>query len=118
MGACCGLPVTSGLALRDDGTVTALTANLQVVTVGNRSYIRLSSNTATAANRVVDLSDGLVRGQLLLIQSTSTGSNEFRIGDTTGTNVDTAGPRTLGTGDIIMLLWTGSLWSEVSFTDS
>ena len=112
------LDVLGGLALRDDGTVTALTANLQVVTVGNRSYIRLSSNTATAANRVVDLSDGLVRGQLLLIQSTSTGSNEFRIGDTTGTNVDTAGPRTLGTGDIIMLRWTGSLWSEVSFTDS
>ena len=112
------LDVLGGLTLRDDGTVTSLTVDNQVIQVGNRSYIRLSSNTITAANRVVDLSNGLVRGQLLIIQSTSTGGNGFQIGDVAGTNVDTAGTRTLGAGDTIMLLWTGSLWSEISYTDS
>ena len=112
------LDVLGGLALRDDGTATSLTADNQVVVVGNSSYIRLSSNTATATNRTVNLSNGLVRGQLLLIQSASAGSNLFQIGDTVGGVVNTAGTRTLGTGDVLLLLWGGAAWFEVSFTDS
>ena len=86
--------------------------------MGNRSYIRLSSNDATAANRSIILSDGLVRGQLIIIQNAVvTGS--FQIADTAGgSNADTAGVRDFGFGDVIMLLWNGSTWFEISYTDS
>ena len=112
------LDVLGGLALRDDGTITSLTADNQVVTVGNRGYIRLSSNDATAANRNLILSDGLVRGQLIIIQNAgSTGS--FQIADTAGSsNADTAGIRDFGFGDVIMLIWNGTTWFEISYTDS
>jgi len=111
------LDVLGAIALRD-GAVINVTADNQLVTVGNQSYIRLSSNDATAANRTIKLSDGLVRGQLLILQGTASGNFFQLVDNVTTSNTNTAGTRDLGFGDTIMLLWNGSAWFEISYTDS
>ena len=114
------LDVLGALALRDDGTTATVTADNQVITVGNRGYIRLASDNATANSRTIFLSDGLVRGQLLIVQyGTTISAGLFQIADNVGiSNTDTAGVHDFGTGDTIMLIWNGAAWFELSYTDS
>ncbi len=106
------------LTIRDDGTITSVTVDNQLITVGNRGYIRLNSSTNLATARTITLSDGLVRGQLLILQN-SLGVNSFEVDDNALTN-NTVLPvaRTLGFNDTIMLLWTGIDWTELSYSDN
>jgi hypothetical protein len=110
--------VLGGLALRDDGSVASITADNQLVTVGNRGYIRLGSNSATATTRTITLSNGLVRGQLLMIQASPI-SNSFEVADNTAANnTDVPIARVLDFNDTIMLLWNGSEWIELSYANN
>ncbi len=112
------LDVLGGLSTRDDGTTTAITADNQTVTVGNRSYIRLTSTVATAANATVRLSNGLQRGQRLVVEHAGS-SNQFEIGDSdsdAATNADTSGAQTMTVSDTIELIWNGSNWLKISYS--
>lgn len=57
------LDINGALTLEEENSVQISSDN-QTVTVGNSSYMRLTSNNATAANRTVALSDGLAIGQI------------------------------------------------------
>ncbi|MBL0013922.1 MAG: hypothetical protein IPP30_09380 [Flavobacterium sp.] len=114
------LDMLGALSLRDDGTNVVLTVDNQLITVGNRGYIRLSSDEAVfAANRDITLSDGLVRGQLLIIENADAGTDLFEVqDDAVNRNTNTSGNRTMGKGDMITLIWTGTFWSEISFANN
>ncbi|MBL0043326.1 MAG: hypothetical protein IPP33_02565 [Flavobacteriales bacterium] len=106
------------LSIRDDGTVTNVVADNQLITVGNRGYIRLNSSNNLATARTITLSNGLVRGQLLIIQN-SLGINIFEVDDNAATNNTIVPfPRALGPFDTIMLLWNGTDWTELSYADN
>ncbi|MBK8339434.1 MAG: hypothetical protein IPK99_05230 [Flavobacteriales bacterium] len=105
------------LSIRDDGTVTSVAADNQLITVGDRGYIRLSSTSATSTARTITLSDGLVRGQMLLLEGVTTGA--FEVDDnaaTNNTNVSVA--RAVGIGDMIMLVWNGADWTELHYSNN
>ena len=109
------LEVNGAVAMRSSGSVQALTADNQSVTVGNRSYIRLSSNSTTPADRTFTITDGLVEGQTLIIESVSTGSNVASMED--GANLDVLGSCLTvlgGTGFSAMhFVWNGTLWRQI-----
>ncbi|MBK6365474.1 MAG: hypothetical protein IPF52_19140 [Saprospiraceae bacterium] len=105
-----------GLTL-NAGSVS-VTSNDQIVNVGNGSYLKLSSNSTTATDRTIILSDGLTAGQILMIESTSTGANVFEILDGAGSNTNTTGTITMTSGDMIQLLWNGSDWLQVSYANN
>ncbi|MBK8547731.1 MAG: hypothetical protein IPL63_10215 [Saprospiraceae bacterium] len=105
-----------GLTL-NAGSVS-VTSNDQIVNVGSGSYLKLSSNSTTATDRTIILSDGLTAGQILMIESTSTGANVFEILDGAGSNTNTTGTITMTSGDMIQLLWNGSDWLQVSYANN
>lgn len=102
------LDVDGGLATRPATTVS-LTADNQAVTVGNESFLSLSSNNATATNRTFTLSSGLQSGQVLVIILTS---NAAELADSGNCNL--ASTYAMGVGDMITLMWNGSTWYERS----
>ncbi|MCC3159829.1 hypothetical protein LJ737_21485 [Hymenobacter sp. 15J16-1T3B] len=109
------LDVDGALALRPAAPV-ALTANNQAVTVGNSSYLRLTSDNNSPGQRVAVLSAGLVPGQMLLLENAgSTGSFSLEEGasvELTGTSV------ALGPADVLQLVWTGAKWLQLSFSNN
>ena len=100
------LDVNGGLTIRASSTVS-LTADNQAVTVGNRSFLVLSSTSATATSRTFTLSSGLQSGQLLMILLTS---NAAELADSGNCNL--ASTYALGVNDTISLIWNGSTWYE------
>lgn len=112
--------VNGGFAIAPDqitatSDVTILADN-QAVTVGNRSYIRLTSDNSTNTNRTFTLSDGLQVGQILILQvATDAGTNEIHLADSGTVNLVTLWPAaTNQPADSLMLIWTGTIWVEVS----
>ncbi|MBK9075607.1 MAG: hypothetical protein IPL77_11635 [Flavobacteriales bacterium] len=110
------LDVLGALAIRNNGTITNVTADNQVVVVGNRGYVQLSSNSAVAAARTITLTDGLITGQLLLIEAVTAGA--FEIADNAANNTDVSLDRALAISDTIMLLWNGNDWLELNYSDN
>lgn len=100
------LDIDGGLSIRPSTTVS-LTADNQAVTVGNRSFLVLSSNNATATNRTFTLSSGLQSGQVLVILLTT---NAAELADSG--NCSLASTYALGANDTISLIWNGSTWYE------
>lgn len=86
------------------------------LTVGNESYIRLSGDGASAASRTITLSNGLAVGQILFIECTNNGVQIDDNVTTNNTNVNVV--HTLAINDVIQLLWNGTDWLEVSFSDN
>jgi len=111
-----GSVTSNGLSV-NSGTVS-LTVDNQTVTVGNSSYLKLSSNTTTATDRTIILSNGVNTGQILFIESTSTSTNVFEILDGAGSNTNTTGTITMTSGDMIQILWNGSDWLQVSYANN
>jgi hypothetical protein len=101
-----------------NSSTVALTVDNQTVTVGSGSYLKLSSNTTTATDRTIILSNGVNTGQILFIESTSTSTNVFEILDGAGSNTNTTGTITMTSGDMIQLLWNGSDWLQVSYSSN
>lgn len=91
-------------------SITAnLTADNQLITVGDISVIKLNSNNATAANRTFTLSSGLVDGHILTIYQVA---GAAQLNDTG--NVNIAGVFNLGLDDSIQLIWTGTKWIQTA----
>lgn len=112
---------TADFATSAVGAGTGANPRVLSLTVGNRSYFRISSDGAAVGPllqgfptiRRVDLSNGSQVGQVLVIECISNG-NSFRIVDNANTNVDGLGFNTLDDNDTMMLIWNGSTWLEVS----
>ncbi len=115
------LDVLGALSLRDDGTNVSINSDNQLVTIGNRGHIRLSSNDGTlnGSFRTITLSDGVVIGQLLIIENADATSDAFEVADDpVNRNTNTSGNRQIDIGDIITLMWTGTFWNELSYADN
>ena len=78
------IDIDGAIAVRSSSTT--VTADNQAVTVGNRSFIKLTSN-GTPANRTVTLSNGLSDGQVLYISVAGTGTNGVEFADSGNLNL-------------------------------
>jgi hypothetical protein len=101
------------------GTVDPVTSNDFNYTVENRSYLRIDSDNSPSQRAIV-LSDGLQIGQIIVIECVAVGGfNGIRIVDNVGThNTNTNGTYDLYENDIIVMIWNGDAWTEVSYTDN
>ena len=108
--------IEGALTVGDDATLSA-NAALFNVTVGNRTYYRINSNS-TPSTRVLNLSNGLATGQLLIIECAASGTNGIRVADLAANNTNTVVNRDMLAGDIITMIWNGADWMEVSYSDN
>ncbi len=100
------LDIDGGLTVLPPSTIN-LTADNQAVTVGNESFIVLTSTSATATSRTFTLSSGLQSGQMLIILLTS---NAAELADSG--NCSLTSTYAMGVNDTISLIWNGSTWYE------
>lgn len=105
------MDVNGGLTIRRPGNVNVVVGT-STVTVGDNSYMRVVSTGASTIN----LSNGLATGQMLLIES---GGGTITVSDNAAvSNCNLAANRSLGTNDVLTLIWNGADWIEVSFTNN
>jgi hypothetical protein len=103
------IDIDGAVAIRS--SATSVTADNQVITVGNRSYIKLTGD-ATPSSRTVTLSAGLSDGQILIISVIGTGTNGIELTDSG--NLNLSGLMQLDNGDTIQLIWDGTSWNEIT----
>jgi hypothetical protein len=109
------LDVDGGVTLRP-GTVN-VTADDQSVTVGNRSFLRVTSDDVPA-NRTITLSNGLQDGQILYLRvkggATPTATYGVELSDSGNCNL--SGLAQLIDGAVLQLIWdaSASQWMEVT----
>ena len=115
--------VNGALAVRPPATVNATTAST-TVTVGDRSYIRVDSDS-DPFNREVTLSDGLQDGQILVLQCLAECDNPSETYDgieldTDNIVIDRDHNGELYTNDTVTLIWDEDqgLWIMLSFSDT
>ena len=106
------LDISGGLSTRPSTTIN-LTADNQAVTVGNASFLVLSSNNATSTNRTFTLSNGLQSGQILTIYLILNNAELLDSG-----NCNLASTFAMTVNDTISLIWYGSTWYETSRSDN
>ncbi len=106
------LEVNGGLSVTP-GSVVNLTTNNQVVTVGNESFIIL--NNTGGSKFTFTITDGLTNGQILILLASSA-TNVVLI-DSGNCNLDTNW-NDKRSGDVMMLIWYGSSWYEISHSDN
>jgi hypothetical protein len=102
------LDVNGGLATRPSGVVSISTGNT-TVTVGNSSFIVISSNHFNPNARKIDITNGLQDGQQLLILIVE---NSTQISD--GVNCQLASTFDMTEGSTLSLVWYSPYWYEVS----
>jgi hypothetical protein len=102
------LDIDGAIALRP--TANTVTADNQAITVGNRSFLRLTPD-AVPASRTITLSNGLQDGQQLVIRVSATGANGIELADSG--NLNLSGTAMLDDGDTLTLIWDGTLWFEM-----
>jgi hypothetical protein len=111
------LGVLGGFAL-EPGTLVNLTADNQIVTVGNNSFLQLSSDNATATNRTFCLTTGSTAGQILILELLANNAelqNNANPCGGAGTVPLIAGSTwTPNANDVMVLLWDGSQWVQIS----
>ena len=112
------LEVSGGFTITPAATVN-LTADNQLVTVGNNSFIRVSSNNATPANRTFCLSAGAATGQHLIIEQIGSGF-QAELEDSATPACAGDSPQSLTAAmtfnsldDTISLIWNGTSWLEL-----
>lgn len=111
------LDVLGGFAIRTVGAADVLTSDNQTVTVGDRSYIHLSSNDTVAANRTFILSAGITVGHVVVIEYTGTGTST---GELVDDSAGVSGSHRLSATwnptqyDTLTLGWNGTDWIERS----
>ena len=85
------------------------------ITVGNNSYIIVTS-TVTPSVASVTLTPGLHPGQILCVVGASTGSNGVRFSNGGLLNIGTGGNNDIKGGSMMMLMWSGTQWLQVSYS--
>lgn len=109
------LDVDGGLTVRRPADII-LVNGANNVTVGDRSYLRISSGTTTGTTTIA-LSSGLVTGQVLVIECLSSAvTTGFTLADSGSVNL--AAARALSDDDTLTLIWNGTDWLELSFVNN
>lgn len=112
------LGINGSLALRPGASVITATSDNFSVNVESTSYLRVLSNDTNGSNRTLTLENGAYIGQVLVIEGTSD-SNPVEIVDNSAVNnTNTSGTYILKQNDVITLLWNGTDWLEISYTDN
>ena len=93
----------------DPGATVNLTADNQLVSIGGRSYVKLSSNSGSGTSRTFTLSNGVSAGQVLILHCIA---NACELQDTG--NVELAGLMTFAVNSTLSLIWDGADWIETS----
>lgn len=117
------LDVNGALSLQPSGTIIDITSGTivapQIITVGNRSYIRISSNSTAADTRVFGLSAGLQQGQILVIEYANNDNNLASIFDNSlsPSNANlTANAIVFGNSNVYYkvsrFIWNGTQWLQ------
>ncbi len=106
------IDVDGGLTVRPPTTINVGAAGN--ITVGNRSYIRVTP-TATVN---VGLTAGSATGQILIVEVVPNGANALTFLDNAAQNENLQGNFTppVATGGLLQLIWNGTLWMEISRT--
>ena len=82
--------------------------------VTDTSYIKVSGNSgAVTLTSVIQVSTGTYDGQLVIIRGMDD-INTLTISDGNGVSLAGAVSMVLGLDDILMLMWNGSIWIELS----
>lgn len=106
------IPQTS-LQLNGGFSISSITVNLtadnQLINIGDFSNIKLNSNNTTSANRTFTISNGLVDGQIIFIYTIAGSAQLMDSG-----NVNIAGTFNFGVDDLIQLVWIGNKWIQIS----
>lgn len=114
-------PVTSfqlnGAMSINPVNITLSTTNYSI-TVGNISYMIITKATSNANFALI--TDGIVKGQVLFIESAqSNGSSGFQFFSGTSNNTRlSSNPLTLKGLDTLSLIWNGSYWLELSHSSN
>ncbi len=88
------------------------------ISVGNRSYLKVTKASADAT--LILLSNGIVQGQVLIVESAqSNGSSgiNFFSGLSNNTRLS-SNPLTLKGMDTLMMIWNGTYWLELSHSSN
>jgi hypothetical protein len=88
----------------------------QTLTVAGHGYIRVSSDSSTASNRTIALTNGLNTGQILILENAGP-ANTFWEMQETGT-INLAGSHIFGPDDNIRFIWNGNKWTELNYSDN
>jgi len=80
------------------------------------SYLLLNPAASVTLNATTAIANGSTIGDVLILEGTSD-SQTVTINDAANTNL-AAASRTLGNDDTLMLLWNGSSWIEISFSNN
>lgn len=91
------------------------------INVGNRSYFFVKCTTPFGA--ATKLSDGLVVGQLLILECAVPETGEllypFSVkDDPANTNMDLAADYSMSSGNILTLIWNGTSWLQISYSNN
>lgn len=118
------LVVNGGLAAIPSASV-AVTSDNQIITVGNRSYIQLTSNSATYTNRNITFTDGLHQGQMLAVEYAANDNNLIMIengvllSDGTGVINCVSNSIVLGNAEgyykVARFIWNGTDWLQEGY---
>lgn len=105
--------VGGALSLKN-GSEMILSDN-QAVDVGGHGYIRIAALFAiNASDRTVILSDGTAIGQILYLECST---NKWQLLDGTS-NTNLSEDHNFENGDMIQLVWNGTDWLEVHYSDN
>lgn len=112
------LSVNGAISLYPEPDVIVITYDNYFLEVGDRSYLQLQSDAAIASERTIDLSDGFTPGQILILQGSMLSDKYLEILDGIEFNTNLPSSYTLGNNDTISLIWSGTEWLGVSFSDN
>lgn len=110
------IDINGGLATRSSGSIVNLTADNQTVTVGDRSYIRLASDSAVAGDRTFILTQSTRDGHRLVLEWTGTNAAEL-VDDSAqsgGGNHRLSATWTPTQYDTLELISNGTDWVEIT----
>lgn len=114
-----------GGALSVDANENAIiiTAANHNVDPKNKSFLRIGSDSADAANRQVNLFPGSNPGQILMLTCACDAAQwsivNQEVMNPLGTPVNLgANTRVVAKGDVLVLLWDGTSWLEVSYSNN
>lgn len=117
-----GVGGVSPLTMADINGALSLRARTITVTgsatinIGNLSYLTISSSVNPSQAKI-NLSNGLVKGQMLIIETTGTGG--VRLSNNGNSNIAlNSNQMDLRDKDTLTLIWNGSAWLQLSYSDN
>ncbi|MDP3015141.1 MAG: right-handed parallel beta-helix repeat-containing protein [bacterium] len=82
-----------------------------------KSYVPLAPTSAVTLNATTAIADGKSSGDMLILEGTSD-TNTVTIPHNANTILSGASSKTLGLEDILKLLWNGSDWVEIAYSNN